>query len=181
MLFDARSESFVLCRRRCASNVVQRTGPASDWRQRTLVVSAQEIPFATETWRGVVCWRGGWFRGWRGGGWWCCGGGVEREVDVVVGSDGVQGGGGCGVGSGQGNLRERCCCCGGVSWRERKAHFGWGQVISVISSSTSTTLRLAKGALREASSFSSRKRTRNPYPAASTPSKQSCDVTEYCL
>lgn len=54
---------------RCASNVVQRTGPASDWRQRTLVVSAQDTPFATETWRGVVCWRGGWFRGWRGGGW----------------------------------------------------------------------------------------------------------------
>ena len=124
---------------RCASNVVQRTGPASDWRQRTLVVSAQDTPFATETWRGVVCWRGGWFRGWRGGGWWwCCGGGVEREVEVVVGSDGVQGGG-CGVGSGQGNLRERCCCCcGGVSWRERKAHSG-GAMSSPSPSSTSTT------------------------------------------
>jgi hypothetical protein len=69
-------KSFVLCRRKSASNVVLRAGPASVWRQRTVVVSAQEIPFATETWRGVVCWRGGRFRGWRGGGWgWCCCGG----------------------------------------------------------------------------------------------------------
>lgn len=63
------------------------------------------------------------------------------RVEVVVGSDGVQGGGGCGVGSGQaGRPTYERCCCGGVSWRERKAHFGWGQQGQVISSSTSTTL-----------------------------------------
>ena len=34
LLFGARSDSFVLCRRRVSRSVVQRAGPASDWRQR---------------------------------------------------------------------------------------------------------------------------------------------------
>ena len=101
-------------------------------------------------------------------------------MGVVVGSDGVQGGGGCGVGSGQAGQLTRDAAAAAFRG-ESERHIRVGLLGQVISSSTSTTLRLAKGALREASSFSSRKPTRNPDPAGRTPSKQSCDVTEHCL
>ena len=146
-------------------------------------VSAQEIPFATETWRGVVCWRGGWFRGWRGGGWWCCGGGVGRwrrewvRVEVV-GGDGVQGGG-LAVLAASGQAGYERVRCGGVSWRglkesesTAKAHSS-GAMSSLSPPPPPLVLAylLAKGALGEAASrlLSSRKRMRNGCPTCRPP------------
>lgn len=123
--------SFVLCRRKSASNVVQRAGPASVWRQRTVVVSAQEIPFATETWRGVVCWRGGWFRGWRGGGWWCCcgggGGGGGSESGKWLAAMVFRAGG---VGSGRLTRDAGSAAAFRGESHESESTFGWGHVIS---------------------------------------------------
>lgn len=143
-------KSFVLCRRKSASNVVLRAGPASVWRQRTVVVSAQEIPFATETWRGVVCWRGGMVprvaRRW----WWCCcggGGGGGSESGKWLAAMVFRAGG---VGSGQLTRDAGSAAAFRGESHESESTFGVGPCHLLQSSSTSTTQVLAKGALGEA-------------------------------